>query len=468
VTSARFATVAAAAAAVLVGVALLLRLTVPIPAESGGTERFVPVLLAGAALCASGLSIRRAPTVAWLGALGAAGIAALEILGVVRAWQPLASIGAWPWLVGTADAALASAGTIAAAYAARARSPGSQGSPGARRSLRRFVTVAAIAGVAAMIGLVLWGLATAFSDAARTAPAPDLWPIRWTARLGLGLVVVGGIVGALEDLAGPVSRARARLASPARTDSARTDRTRPEFATFMGLLLEDLLPAAPGQRRRVADQERARLAADLHARVLPDLRRAAADATAPGVPPSVAAGVRDALAEVEDLMAGRQSIVLETFGLVAALEWLAERTEERASVRVAVELEGDSVADPTAVRPDVRRSAFRIALLALDNVVRHAAATQAILRLRVDPGVVDLTIVDDGLGIERGDRAGSARSGRGIADMRAEAAAVGASLSVTAAHPGTAVELRWRAGAVAEEPAIADAHFAARPESPGR
>jgi signal transduction histidine kinase len=443
---------AALAAVALVGLAVLLKVAVTIPGASPSPDRSVPVLLAAAALCAAGLSIRRAPPIAWLSAVAAAGIAALEILGIVRAWQPFAAIGDWPWVVAIAAAALVSATAIAAVYAGRRRSSIS------RLALRRCVGLAAVIGVGAVIGLSGWALAAAFDDVARGRAMPDLWPLRWTGRAGLGLIALGGIFGAVADLVAPVSRARRRLhaAVPNATSDSRV-------RTFLGLLGDELLPSAPGQRRRVADEERARLAADLHARVLPDLRRAALAAGAPGVPSSLAAGVRDALAEIEHLMEGRQSIVLESFGLVAALEWLAERTEDRERLRVDVELDGDLVADATAVPPDVRRAAFRIALLALDNVVRHAAASHATLRLRVDLGRLSLSIADDGLGSETRER--PATAGRGLADMRSEAAAVGASLSLSSARSGTVVEVTWPAQATAEEPAIPDVSTTARPEA---
>ena len=69
---------------------------------------------------------------------------------------------------------------------------------------------------------------------------------------------------------------------------------------------------------------------------------------------------------------------------MAALEWLAERTEERSALRVQLELDGAVPDGPAAIDARVARAAFRIALLGLDNVVRHAGATTATLRLSGD------------------------------------------------------------------------------------
>jgi signal transduction histidine kinase len=154
----------------------------------------------------------------------------------------------------------------------------------------------------------------------------------------------------------------------------------------------------------------------------------------------VAAELRQALAGLEQVMHERQSVVLEEFGLVAALEWLAERTQDHSNIGVDVELEGDLVDDPAALPREVERVAFRVAMLAMDNVVRHAAASRVVVRLFVDGSVASLRVTDDGRGP---DQAPSARGGRGLVDMRAAAAEIGATLRVDQPGQGTRVELAW-------------------------
>ena len=145
-----------------------------------------------------------------------------------------------------------------------------------------------------------------------------------------------------------------------------------------------------------------------------------------------------ALEDVEQLMHGRQSIVLEEFGLVAALEWLAERTEERSDLQVDLRLEGELVDQRDAVRADIARAAFRIALLAIDNVDRHAQAASATLGLRVERGLVALEVADDG----PSGQDWKGEGGRGLADMRSEAAATGGTFRIDT-RP-TRVEVTWR------------------------
>ena len=153
------------------------------------------------------------------------------------------------------------------------------------------------------------------------------------------------------------------------------------------------------------------------------------------------------------MLLARRSIVLEEMGLLAGVEWLAERVEDRSAVRVEIEVEGETEGrldgEAEGARPprDVERAAFRVAQLALDNVVRHAPAATTVIRVTVRPAAVRLRIEDDGDGPPV-DEAAAARSGRrGIADMRAEARAAGAALEVGrgSGGRGTAVEFRWPA-----------------------
>jgi signal transduction histidine kinase len=216
-------------------------------------------------------------------------------------------------------------------------------------------------------------------------------------------------------------------------------------------------------RRQGVEHERARLAAELHARVLPDLRRAAEAAEATGTASDpLAVGLRHAVEDVEELMHGRQSVVLEEYGLVAALEWLAERTQQRRPLVVDLELDGASVDDRGAVTKPIAQAAFRIAQLAIDNVVRHASATRVVLHLTVDAARFELVIEDDGTGIEPGRERGS-RAGRGLHDMRAAAAEIGATLRLERREPGTLIDLVLERGSAAPGGAHGRAPGAATP-----
>ena len=285
--------IAAVLATSVTAVAVVLR-GVDLLSGSSGTDRsssdLVPLLFAIAALCSAGLLRVRSRTWAWVALVVAAGLAALEVVGVVRGWQALASPGAWPWLVVVAEAALLAASSVAAIYMTDPR----PGQAAAWRLVRRIVVVPAFAALVVVAG---WAVVGSFSAAA--PPTAGIDPLRLSGRLCAAFVAVSALAGGLRDLLGPVRRARRRAT------------TLRELPRALG---DELLPTAAAMRRRGREAEQARLAADLHALVLPDLRRAAAAAEASGSGgATVAAGLRDVVDDVERLIHVRQSIVLEEY-----------------------------------------------------------------------------------------------------------------------------------------------------------
>jgi len=122
------------------------------------------------------------------------------------------------------------------------------------------------------------------------------------------------------------------------------------------------------------------------------------------------------------------------------------RFVEEMSAALGIEVEGVA-ADGARPPRDVERAAFRVAQLALDNVVRHAPLATARVRVGVQPDRVRLEIEDDGDGLPV-DEAAATRSGRrGMADMRAEAVVCGASLEIGRGglDRGVAIRFRWPA-----------------------
>src|SRR6185503_14116369 len=138
------------------------------------------------------------------------------------------------------------------------------------------------------------------------AAAGGASPFRVAARLGVTTIAAGLLIGMALDLAGPAARAfRAWRVGGAPGGGP--------LWRLLRLFAEEVFPGRVADRQAAAEAERARLAADLHALVLPDLRRAAAAAEAAGVPPEAQVDLRRALEDVEQLMHERQSIVLEQF-----------------------------------------------------------------------------------------------------------------------------------------------------------
>jgi signal transduction histidine kinase len=88
--------------------------------------------------------------------------------------------------------------------------------------------------------------------------------------------------------------------------------------------------------------------------------------------------------------------MLDDLGLAAALEWQAREVSRQTGISVTVSV--DDLADEL---PDEHRTAvFRVVQEALHNVSRHAQAHAVNISVRHEPGMVTLSVHDDGHGFE--------------------------------------------------------------------
>jgi len=390
----------------------------------------IPFLIAVGALCVAGLAVRRQPTVAWLATIVCIATVTIDLAALGREQRFLVSDETWQWLAIAIALCAILATSASAAYAA---------DPAHR--VARWVPPVAAAAVILVFGISAWTLATPdpISEIRATSPLGDLGLVT---RVFLITTVALTTVTALGELRPAAHRARSRLevAGAHRRDADGSIRY---AAAWFRLFIDELSPGRE-QARRAAVSERARLARDLQAVVVPDLRHAISEAERGGSPERLATSLRDALHQVEALMESRDTIGLDLGGLLPALESLAERTEARSEVRVTIDVIDDADG-PTAAPPrDVEAAALRVATLALDNVTRHAPA--AAVRLTVSRGAerLRLSIEDDGPGVPL-DGLGASETGRGLADMATEARMCGASLRTRPGERGvgTLIAFDW-------------------------
>lgn len=99
-------------------------------------------------------------------------------------------------------------------------------------------------------------------------------------------------------------------------------------------------------------------------------------------------GLKDVLAELRDLAHGIHPALLSQGGLAAALEAVAERFP--LPVRVT--------APATRIGAAVEATLYFVACEALANVVKHAGADSAAIRVSIGESQVDMEIADDGIG----------------------------------------------------------------------
>ena len=286
----------------------------------------------------------------------------------------------------------------------------------------RFTVEATLVATLGVSGLAVWALNNPSESVLGIGEGSPIGSLGVVTRTFLVATVAFAALGVVGDVWPSAERAwrRAGLLRPA--PASRLDLVRAWLPA-----LADELSWGRRRARTAVLAERSRLAADLHADVVPGLRRVLADAEGGAPAESLASSLREVLAEVEAVGGERHAVQLDIGGLVPALAWLAERIERRSDVTVTIDVE-DTASPPP---PDVAAAAFRIAGLALTNVMWHAPGSRAAIAVRADAAAVDMTIRDDGPGITP-DAIASAQSAghRGIADMAAEAAACGGSLDV--------------------------------------
>ena len=106
-------------------------------------------------------------------------------------------------------------------------------------------------------------------------------------------------------------------------------------------------------------------------------------------------GMIDAMiADVRRIATELRPAILDTFGLSAAIEWLAEDFQKRTKIRCVYE-----GIDDVAMDRELSTTLFRICQESLTNIARHAEASEAHIRLKADEEWLSLEVNDNGKGI---------------------------------------------------------------------
>ncbi|MDV6374687.1 sensor histidine kinase [Deinococcus sp. ZS9-10] len=198
---------------------------------------------------------------------------------------------------------------------------------------------------------------------------------------------------------------------------------------------------------RAGEQERARLARELHDSVAQALygislgaktARATLDRDPERTRASLDYTIRLAdggVSEMKALLFSLRPDALEEGGLVAALAQHAHALEARHGLTVHARLDHEP-----SLTPDAQAAAYRVAQEALHNIVKHARAQNVWLDVTQDSSTVIVSIRDDGRGF---DPTAAGRGTLGQRSMRERAAGAGGTLEVTSAvGEGSLVILR--------------------------
>jgi signal transduction histidine kinase len=107
-----------------------------------------------------------------------------------------------------------------------------------------------------------------------------------------------------------------------------------------------------------------------------------------------------ALRSVRDIAMGLRPAMLDDLGLGAALEWQARQFSRLSGVPVSVTVEGELEKCSDAQRTCI----YRVVQEALNNVAKHARASEVMLLVKLGEAGIRIEISDNGKGFEVGSR----------------------------------------------------------------
>ena len=184
-----------------------------------------------------------------------------------------------------------------------------------------------------------------------------------------------------------------------------------------------------------AEQERSRWARELHdetLQALAVLRMRLSSALREEGPEALKRTGQAAVEQIDDEIVKLRRLItelrpasLDTIGLEAALQALAEQHRQGSTLEVDCDLELSRV-EQDRPTPILETAVYRLVQEALNNVSKHSMARRADLTVRASQGSIEIDVRDDGVGFEPS----LVREGFGLVGMRERAALLGGTLDV--------------------------------------
>ena len=205
------------------------------------------------------------------------------------------------------------------------------------------------------------------------------------------------------------------------------------------------LRALAGRLFRAQEEERKRIARELHDELSQSVALLAFDTSSlalspPAAPEDMKESLRKLQSRIADLSTDIRQIahklhpsILEDLGLAAALRELCEEFSARETIPVACDHEALQQALPV----DIASCLYRVAQEALHNIQKHARATHIWLSVIDDPETVRLCVQDDGVGF---DAVAGSSGGLGIISMKERVRLVQGAFSIQS-QPGKGTTL---------------------------
>lgn len=201
------------------------------------------------------------------------------------------------------------------------------------------------------------------------------------------------------------------------------------------------LAAAREAMQRRAEEERRRIAEDLHDETLPALSSCArlADHLSEVMPEStlpkeIRTKLDETLSEMRRIINDLHPSVLETMGFAPALENLVSILSRESGI--ACQFTGEDSFDYTQLPEFKKLQAYRIVQESLNNITKHAKASQASITLKTNHHELIIEVADNGVGIKKSNLGNQGpettfplqenNSGHGLVNIRQRAQLIGA------------------------------------------
>lgn len=149
--------------------------------------------------------------------------------------------------------------------------------------------------------------------------------------------------------------------------------------------------------------------------------------------------------ETRAIYMGLRPSILDSLGVIATLDWFRrefERIYPRQHIELETKIEEEEIPEPLKI------AVFRIAQESLNNIAKHSKAEWVDLALVKKGDAIELTIADDGVGIDLGTISQTNfLNGLGINNMRERAELTGGTFSIESTPGnGTSVRVVWPVG----------------------
>ena len=218
----------------------------------------------------------------------------------------------------------------------------------------------------------------------------------------------------------------------------------------------EALAQAQRQLLRSREEERARLARDLHdspIQTLVGLNIQLGLLLSTVENPEVEKSLKEMRAEVRGLLTELRQVctdlrppLLDALGLGAALRTYADEWGKQENI--SVQFDAPENQKMSKLPGDVAVNLFRVAQETLGNIAKHARASQVEIQLRGDESALQLSIHDNGRGFERPPTLNGlpAQNHFGLVGMRERIELIGGDWSLESTPgEGTRVEVKWEA-----------------------